>query len=788
MPTLLRRTALALVLSLVPAALAQTPFFGEAVPQTHTRYGAFGAEPRLVTNGQHFFLFWANDAKVRVTKLVDGQRRAGRPVLDADHGWFDVVWTGTHFLLAAYDQRAGTHEIRGRLLDAAGEPVNEPFTIVPHMGNPRLAWDGTSILMIYGSEPRMSTIALRPDGVPSSDPWVRAKSPNSTSDAAVAAVSPGFATIMAIDNVVQIDTFRPAGDNATHTMFDVPAVQQRRVAIASRGTEALALWTNGSGAVQWRPVRRDGVMTTLNTPIAGTEGAVDVAAAWNGTKWAVSTIVAGKLQTHFIEGTGSVAAHVPLPADSASPVSLASLNGRTLSAWRSDAPGRPILTRDLGQTRGGVTAAFGAAEQTFHTATSSHDAALFVWSEFRDGNHMLYAGVRDENGGWREDWIGNEQSAPLASSDGNNFLVVKQTAGGWYAVTLDSSASVVASTPVITTFTPTGIAWNGTAWAIIGVSPQSNIYALRVMPWGAVTAPVLIQERRGRRELESPRIAWGGGTFFAVWQDSETQGCFPPCDGYESVLHGARLTDTLQRVDAQNLNIAPDEAVSPEVFWDGTRFAIFWVNGTALETRTLRPNASGSGIRRVELATIETRRLRATFTPFGAAVTSDDGELLLVRDATLIQRYDLGRPNTPDAAVSIGPRIAYVQTLVQDEMPYHGSPHVFVRLGGPVQPGNVPLPPQIVRASMTDDGKLMVVQWTRPMDPANGYRLEYRVDDGTWNELDQWFAPETTSVSIFPWLENVQYHFRLRAWSDAGVSGYSNAKTVRMLGRRRAVR
>jgi hypothetical protein len=43
-------------------------------------------------------------------------------------------------------------------------------------------------------------------------------------------------------------------------------------------------------------------------------------------------------------------------------------------------------------------------------------------------------------------------------------------------------------------------------------------------------------------------------------------------------------------------------------------------------------------------------------------------------------------------------------------------------------------------------------------------------------------------MSIRPWLDGARYQFRIRAWSDAGVSGYSIPATVRLLGRRRSVR
>lgn len=778
-----RTAALALLVCVAPALFAQPLFFGEAVPQTHTRYGAFGAEPRLVTNGSSFFLFWATDAKVRVTRLVDGQKRAGRPVLEADHGWFDVVWTGTHFLVAAYDLRGASHEIRGRLLDRNGEPAGDAFTIVTGYGAPSLAFDGARVLMVYGRNSTVASILLRPDGVPATDPRQQDLS-YTTLEGVVAVGGPGFVAALADIVSVRIVTLQPAGQLSTGPQFTVPSVVQRRVVIGSNGRDVVAVWTNGSDAAEAVTVKANGAISG-RTSIAGTEGAVSAAVAWNGTKWLVSVIANGQLRTFALDGT---AVHTPVPANAASPVSLASLNGRTLAAWRTNGAGQPVLVRDLAAPGHGETAAFTAAEQTLQAAAWSHEGALVVWSEYRDGLRTLHAGVRSTDGGWVENRIGEDEDVPVASSDGNNFLVVKKTASGWSALTLSNRAQIVAATPVVTTFSPTGIAWNGTAWAVIGVSPQSNIYALRVMPWGAVTAPVLIQEHRSGRNLENPRLAWGGEGFFATWQDSEQLYCSLLCDPYESELHGTRLSETLQRIDPTNLEIAPDEAVSPDLFWDGSRFVIFWVNGGALETRTIRPNASGSGITRIAGALIDTGRIRATLTPFGATITSNDGEVLLVRENALIARYSLGTPGSADATVNLGPDVAYVQSAVRDEMPYHGASHVMLRAGGVVPPGNVPLAPKIVRASMTNGGNMIALAWTAPLDPVNGYRLEYRVDDGTWNELDQWFDPGTTSLSIRPWLDKVQYQFRIRAWSDAGVSEYSIPATVRLLGRRRSVR
>jgi len=772
------------LLLLTPALLAQPLFFGDPVPQTHTRYGTTGAQPKLVTNGRDFLLFWATDSKVRVTRLVEGQKRAGRPVLNADGGRFDVVWTGTHFLVAGYRRGLnGTEEIRGRMLNANGEPMNVPFTIVPEGGTPQLAFDGARVLMVYGAGEGegQSSILLRPDGTQATEPRLQMIAPPQVLAGAVGVGGTGFVAAAAQADRVRITLLLPTGAIADVSQVAL-STAQRRVAIASNGADVLVVWTNGSAAAELVTVHTDGTIDT-RTSIVSLAGAADIAVAWNGTNWLVSAITNGRLRTHFIDGETNPEVHPSIRTHDASPVSLASLNGRTLAAWRGNGSGQPVFVRDLAASGNGAEATFAAAEQTLHTATSAYEAALAVWSEWRDGKRTLHAGVRTTAGSWRENRIGTDEEALLASSDGNLFLVVRKTASGWSAVTLSDTAEILASTPVVTTFTPSGITWDGGGWTIIGASAQSNLFAVRVMPWGAVSAPVLIEEHAENRVLDHARIAAGGGGFFAVWQE---------IDGETSVLRGTRLLPSLQRVDTGDIEVAAHEAVSPDLYWDGNRFVVFWLDNSlnqgALETRSFRPDAAGSGTTRIAGAQIDTRTMRATLSALGTLITSNDGEALLIRSGDLITRYPLGFPDSPDAVVNLGADVAYLQAFVRDEMPYHGASHIFLRTGGVVARDTPPLAPQIVRASMTDSGNLIVLQWTPPIDAINGYRIEYRVDDGTWNELDAWIDDGTTSVSIEPWLEKVQYHFRIRAWSDAGVSEYSLPATVRLLGRRRAVR
>lgn len=62
--------------------VAQTAPFGEPFPLTNTRYGEASGSPLLLASDRADLLFWRTDEGVRVTRIVDGERRGGRGVLD----------------------------------------------------------------------------------------------------------------------------------------------------------------------------------------------------------------------------------------------------------------------------------------------------------------------------------------------------------------------------------------------------------------------------------------------------------------------------------------------------------------------------------------------------------------------------------------------------------------------------------------------------------------------------------------------------------------------------------
>ena len=193
----------ALVLLLAPSALAQPFFFGDPVPLTDTRYGSFSGDPRLVSNGRDAFLAWTSEGTLRFTRVTDGERRVGRPVFDVDNGWYDVVWTGLHFLAVGYDHVGTGERLLGRLIDYNGEPFGDTFTIGSLAARPRLAWDGRYALLTYlEGDTYLASVRLTREGqlvdpIPTSfvlRPEVR--------DTGVAGYAPGFITVTAYNDVV----------------------------------------------------------------------------------------------------------------------------------------------------------------------------------------------------------------------------------------------------------------------------------------------------------------------------------------------------------------------------------------------------------------------------------------------------------------------------------------------------------------------------------------------------------------------------------------------------------
>jgi hypothetical protein len=758
MRQLIRSFAVALLLS--PAALAQPFFFSEPTPLTTTRYVAYDAHrPRLISNGVLPYLLWTRDGKVRITP-VTSVRRVGRPVLDASLA--DAVWTGSHFLVVGYQ----SPNYVGRLVGADGEPIGEPFTVVANApaGRVNLAFDGARVLLLFGGGPERSVLLSR-DGVPITAPQ---DAPTELQGARlVATTARSGELVLAVSRRSDVVLARLV--NGTQWIIEtqpVPERDLRDIATAASQNDSLTIWTNGIDPMTAR--KGDGDAITL----AGTAGAAAVDVVWDGRDYIYAYRIGSRLYFRYFNTALPFASVDVAPT---SDTALSAVGGQTYAAFSASGGATPIVVRDV-LTLAGDAGAFGAANQWTPVSASSATSALFTWFE---SPNALYAGVRTASGAWYERQIPNQDDdAPLAASDGNGFVIIHATPSGspfggpppaWTATLLDAQGNLIGNGPRVA-FYPEAITWAGDAYVVVGVDSFQRLVATRLSLSGTVTPPTVIALGRMGRTVATAGIAARNGELLVVWVDYD--------NAASADILGARFTPDLQTIDTQRMLLAERGAVDPDVVWDGTRYVIAWRNisdGT-VQYRTLRANAAVSGISTLPVGTNLTPRL--TLIPGGVAINANHGNVVFLRDGaeTLMT---LGNTEL-DAVATIGSRVAFVQPLARDEMPYHGATRLNIRIGDLVAPAPKPSAPTITRADLPTGGAAMIITWNAPPEPVNGYRVEYRVDDGVWNELDTWFDARTRELAIRPWRSDpVRYQFRVRAVNDAGFGPYSAAVTVR---------
>ena len=760
--------SLTAALLLSPAALAQPVAFSEATPLTTMRYVPYAAQKRLLSNGVTPYLLWTESGKARITPITS-VRRVGRPVLDASEA--DGVWTGSHFVIAGHD---GTNII-GRRVGADGEAIGEPFTIIPDApwGATRLAFDGSRVLLIYGGESGLRWVLLNRDGIPTGDsqpvPIETVAPPLSI---ALSARAGEFLLAVSGRHSVATGSLK----NTLWTTGLYPAVEslKRIVTISANATETLVIWTNPFAPLEARTTstERPGQITSYT--LAETTSAEGVASSWDGKDFVYTYVIGTRVYARYFNAPFSF-----WSTDTSGEWNIhqVSANGRTYAAFLGPGGDVPIVVRDVVNTTGDI-AAFGAASQHVATGTSSDTSALFVWNE----KLALHAGIRTSSGGWTELRIPTaDTTAPMAASDGRNFVIVHYTPSdtslfdGWSSTLLDADGRILGNGPRVGFF-PTDIAWTGTAYAVVGISSNQQVVASLLSPAGTITTPVPIAAAGVGRTLADADVAVREGELLISWLD--VFNCAPPTPACaDHKLLGTRATPLLQRTDAQALLLAETGfAIESDVIWDGTRYVIAWspFDGT-MRYRSLRTNSAISGITTVANAQ---GYPRLEVVGGGVATTAFDGKVVFFRDGGDIVT-SLGA--TSEAVLErLGSMVAYVDARIRNEAPYHGAPRLHIRVGDVIAPAPKPSAPVITRAVLPTNDDAMIIEWSAPPQKVNGYRVEYRVDDSVWNELDVWFDSRSTQLVIRPWRgETARYQFRVRAVNDAGFSAYSPHATVR---------
>jgi hypothetical protein len=796
--SLLVRSALLLVLAL-PAAAAAPPFFGEPFPLTNTRYTATTGVPTLASNGTTLLVAWTAEQSVRVTRLVDGQRTTSHYVLPT-YGWQDdvaVAWTGSFFVVAASSEIDGLPVIMGRRLDANGTPVGQPFPIQLNATAPRLASSGSRTMMAYREATTSDVYArvLQPDGTVA----IGSITQKIASRAAfgplfdIATNGSGFMAVASSPVEVLLARFDANGAFlGTRLLAGSQGTSRPRpTAIAANGSDYLAVWFDFTRVGVATLIDANGapLPTIIFDEIVGSPTPIFLAprAVWKGGGWAVSYAYQVQINqrmriAHLDAGARVVTARepeVPIATGASATSSLLRQGNAVRAVWNADRFPNPgamaVATLPLTFAAGSFFN-LDAPDQTLLAAAGTATTGVFLWNETTDRDSTTFLSTGDLAGTY------DQRALPFAAEwatavAGDGFLLVLRSSEGSIALRLDDNG-VPVGLPIDLDFRPTSAAWNGAIWAIAGEKDDS-VVAYELTPAGVLSTPKTI-----RQGADSPQIASMGTDFLMVWRMDGP--CAPPCFP-PSIIRGARLDAQRTRIDGFDLDFSPAlHAESPAVAWnpDSAQYVIGWIDTEEIVTRQVEPNGSISpSNNRLHIGLEPQRDLSMLTTAGTVALTWTDDEVTRAAFLNVVGNIEkmfvfphagshtAGAPrlvNLPQNHTGV----AFAELMKGS--PHYGAMRVLLALSTQFLPGVTDRPS--IAAQLLPNGEIQV-SWTTPDRFVNGFRLERRVGDGVWLEIDKFYEPVIRS-DVFVRANSEPHAFRVRALGDDGISEYSNEAIV----------
>jgi hypothetical protein len=325
------------------------------------------------------------------------------------------------------------------------------------------------------------------------------------------------------------------------------------------------------------------------------------------------------------------------------------------------------------------------------------------------------------------------------------------------------------------------MAWNGTNYGVINQIGDGVL----VSPSGVVSAKVSTDT-----DYSPVALASDGNGFFLTGVVLE--GCDFTCIAFPVEVRGTRLGPDLKRLDTEDFRVPRQENGSPDVIgaaWDGSRYFLIGNDAAIGNYLSYIPTSAPY--------VLEIKRLSGIF---------DAETMTLLRDGTIAIAKRLGtftrvsfvngegtflHSAEVNGLVTAAPRleplagggVAFVASSVQNAAPHDGTSRIVTAIAR----SSGVLPPGAPHIAVRVQNGVMRVDWTAPSGTVNGYRLEYRIDDDEWVELEQWFGAGAQSKSIRQPSFGTQFAFRVRAFNDGGAGPYS-ATALTKPGRRRAVR
>jgi len=787
------RYGLVLLLCVCTTAFAQVPPFGAPVPLTSTRYETVSGDPLLRSDGRNAFLFWMDGqlaeqlrGQLRVTRLQAGERNIGRPVFDTPvttvrvrHD-FDAVWTGTHFVVAA----AIDFRIMGRIVDAAGNPSGEPFVIAEEGWSPRMAFNGMHILLVHEGQ-QTSSLLLTPDGRPAAEPALLFQGAILQESPAMASDGKRFAVIVSTQFGPRLLLF----DENGHRGAEIVLSDSRHWSIASDGARYLVVSNDGARIFD---ANGNDTGSTLALPDVANGSpneipfifASRVSTVWTGTMWGISFVLGSYLHVLNVDAE----ARTVLSQDriEATTGTILAMDRQVVASWNA-AGGIYVAT-------GSQPVSVAASRQWLLATATSSTGTLVVWEEPGNGRSAIRAGVRGRDGSWREGELTASaivwpeylpSPAAIAASDGSGFLV----AVNQMLFALDANGARLPAQPPPLSFPPTGIAWTGSSYGVAGFDGSGMLRTALLSPGGMILGRGTVPF--GPR-LSAAMIASTGDGFYVAWHRFD---CYEfPCGPTE--LAGVALDSSLRLLDSAPRTFAREDLHSiAGLGTNGRRYVLAYGTSRGIVAAHISP----AGVEETVIAPESGRSVTVTRAGDGVAigwihdVYDTYPYVAELRVATLDDAGQASAPVTLDRDTTsvLGSAIAahpdgtmlFLRSSFQTAAPFHGSSRVMLRAGSFALPQRADAPQLRARA----DGGTAHLEWTAPAQRADGYRVEARIGDGLWNEIDSVLDASRRTLDV-PLLQPAAMTlFRVRAFNEAGPGTYS-APAVAAPARRRVVR
>ena len=792
---LLRKTALLLVILTGAAAYASEVFVSKPFPLTNTRYGLNGGfNQQLVTNGREVFLFWESQTHFHYRRVDWSASAQSRSILKAapggrfDYG-YSAVWTGSRFLLvtAEHDgsKPAYYDEVIGQAIDGNGELLGERFRILEQSHNPAVVFDGQSAVL-FDEQNQIVMLRLSPAGTPVSSTTTGL----SGSIARVASNGKSFAVVLS--NPRRLALLDHGGNvTASSTLPD--------------GYLPLSIAANGDGyllamsepTLQTRLVAANG---SIGPPLELAPGQSDVRfpeAAWTGSRWIVAydgptslafSVAQIDANNTAIEQRARYTGRIP---------AVLATQDRVLVAWPSmESIDSAIQFTELplGDAPS-VTASITATRQEIAATASASHGTLVVWYE----NDAVHAGVRTADGGWSEERIwASVPDAVSAATDGQTFAVVlTERDRGGQLLHLDRDGKLIGQPEHVPNdyYPSLEVHWTGREYVVAS-------------PWniaGTVATPATRPDSTLIGGMAT--LAASGDGYYLVWLFG---GNFGSPTWPSAGVAGMRLGPDFKPLDPAPTIFAQDPVLSSfvqgcDVAWDGRQYVVAWAGlGHGLTVAHVPSNGGPPVIRLTDTDKNLAAAPQLTPAADGVAVywkqvpatiheVTNYRLLLLSRDGAianagtfapapdrLVSRlYYSGLPLLRVATLP-GGDVAIVRTALED---------ANARLAMNVLSFTpLPLLPEPPRITAVSNGALVEIRWDSPPRPVNGSRVEYRIDDQPWLEIDR-VVPSSRRAVAIPAPAGRKTLFRVRAWNEGGVGAYSAAVEPQITpGRRRSAR